>query len=170
MTSGGGWVSIAGKIAKTAAAIGGGFIAGGPIGAVAAAGSAAGLAGEAMSLIEDKIKYDAMPDAVQGTANSSILMGINQKKFIIYHRRITEQYARVIDDYFTAYGYRVNIVKTPSMANRPAFTFLQTYKSSVAGSLPASAARKIEEILDHGCRFWRDISQIGDLTVSNAPT
>ena len=170
MTSGGGWVSIAGKIAKTAAAIGGGFIAGGPIGAVAAAGSAAGLAGEAMSLIEDKIKYDAMPDAVQGTANSSILMGINQKKFIIYHRRITEQYARVIDDYFTAYGYRVNIVKTPSMANRPKFTFLQTYKSSVAGALPASAARKIEQILDTGCRFWRNISEIGDLTLNNAPS
>ena len=165
MTSGGGWVSIAGKIAKDVAH---GIVKGGAVGGLV--GGLGGLASEAAGLLEDKIKYDAMPDAVQGTANSSILMGINQKKFVIYHRRITEQYARVIDDYFTAFGYRVNIVKTPNLANRPEFTFVQTYKSSVAGSLPASAARKIETILDNGCRFWRTLSHIGDLTVNNAPT
>ena len=165
MTSGGGWVSVAGRIVKDVAR---GASKTGVMGAVA--GGLGGLAGEAAGLLEDYIKYNAMPDAVQGTANSSILLGINQKKFIIYHRRITEQYARVIDDYFTAFGYRVNIVKTPNLANRPEFTFVQTYKSSVAGSLPASAARKIETILDNGCRFWKTLSHIGDLTVNNAPT
>lgn len=172
MTSGGGWVSIAGKVAKTiGAAVGAGSVAGGPVGAgIAAGGAIAGLAGEALSLIEEKIKYDAMPDAVQGTANSSILMGINAKKFVIYHRHITGEYARIIDDYFTAFGYRVNVVKTPSMANRPKFTYVQTYKCGVNGSLPASAARKIESIFDHGCRFWRNLSEIGDLTLNNAPT
>ena len=160
MTSGGGWVSVAGKIGKT-------------IGMSAAtgniAGGVAGVAGEVLNLLQDKIRYDAMPDSVQGTANSSILMGINQKKFVIYHRRITAEYARAIDDYFTAFGYRVNQVKVPSLANRPAFTYVQTYKCCVTGPIPAAAARKIESILDHGCRFFRAIANIGNLTIANQP-
>lgn len=170
MTSGGGWVSVAGKVAKTAAAIGAGALTGGPVGALAASGGVMSLASEALNLIQDNIKYDAMPDAVQGTANSSILLGINDKRFVIYHRQITPEYAKVIDDYFTAFGYRVNVVKTPSMANRPKFTYVQTYKCSIAGSLPAQAARNIERIFDTGCRFWRNLSEIGDLTLNNAPT
>lgn len=171
MTSGGGWVSIAGKVGKAAASIAGGALVGGVAGgAVAAAGSAAGLAGEALNLLEQKIKYDAMPDSVQGTANSSIMMGINNKKFVIFHREITPEYARTIDDYFTAFGYRVNQVKVPSLANRPVFTYVQTFKSLVSGQLPAESARKIESILDGGCRFWRNIADIGDLTLNNAPT
>lgn len=171
MTSGGGWVSIAGKVGKAAATVASGALMGGAAGgAVAAVGGIGSLAGEALSLLEQKIKYDAMPDAVQGTANSSIMMGINNKKFIIFHREITPEYARIIDDYFTAFGYRVNVVKTPSMANRPKFTYVQTFKCSIQGAIPASAARKIESIFDSGCRFWRSLNEIGDLTLNNAPT
>ena len=165
MTSGGGWVSVAGKVSS---AIASGAAAGGLLGA--AIGGAGSLAGEALNLIQEKIKYDALPDAVQGTANSSILMGINDKKFVIFHRRITEEYARVIDDYFTAFGYRVNVVKTPSMNNRPKFTYVQTFKCSVAGSIPASSARTIEKIFDKGCRFFKNLSEVGDLTLNNTPT
>ena len=165
MTSGGGWVSVAGKVGS---AIASGAAAGGLLGA--AIGGAGSLAGEALNLIQEKIKYDALPDAVQGTANSSILMGINDKKFVIFHRRITEEYARIIDDYFTAFGYRVNVVKTPSMNNRPKFTYVQTYKCSVAGAIPASSARTIEKIFDKGCRFFKSLSEVGDLTLNNAPT
>ena len=173
MTSGGGWISVAGKIAKTA--IGGataGLAAGGPLGAAvgAAGGIATSAAGEALGIIEQAVKYDSMPDAVQGTANSNILMGINDKKFVIYHRRITGDYAKTIDDFFTAYGYKVNKVKTPNLANRPRFTFVQTHKSAVYGPIPASAARNIENILDRGCRFWRNIADIGNLSLSNTPS
>lgn len=169
MTSGGGWVSVAGKVAKSVFNIAAGALSGSS-GAAMAVSELGSLAGEALNLLENKIHFDSLPDAVQGTANSCIMMGINNKKFIIFHRQITPDYARTIDDYFTAFGYRVNQVKAPSMANRPCFTFLQTYKSSVTGSLPASAARKIESILDRGCRFWRNIADIGDLTLNNAPT
>lgn len=171
MTSGGGWISVVGKIAKTA--IGGataGLAAGGPLGAAvgAAGGIATSAAGEALGIIEQAVKYDAMPDAVQGTANSNILMGINDKKFVIYHRRITGDYAKTIDDFFTAYGYKVNKVKTPSLANRPRFTYVQTHKSAVFGPIPASAARRIENILDRGCRFFRNIADLGNLSLDNS--
>lgn len=173
MTSGGGWISVLGKIAKTtlggaAAGLATGGVIGGAIGA--AGGLVTSSAGEALGIIQDAVKYEALPDAVQGSANSNILMGINDKKFVIYHRRITGDYAKTIDDYFTAYGYRVNKVKTPNLANRPKFTYVQTYKSAVYGSIPASAARHIEQILDRGCRFFRNISEVGNLSLTNTPT
>ena len=174
MTSGGGWVSIAGKVAAAAAGGAAGLAVGGPVGALLGGGAAAGAAGsavnEAVNFLSNALKYDAMPDAVQGTANSSVLMGINDKKFVIYHRRITGDYAKTIDDFFTAYGYKVNKVKTPNLANRPKFTYVQTHKSAVYGPIPASAARHIEQILDRGCRFFRNISEVGNLSLTNTPT
>lgn len=166
MTSGGGWISVLGSIAGT--------VAGGV--AAAATGNVASLANSGLSLVEkatsllaDRQHYKAMPDAVQGTANSNILMGINNKDFRIYHRTIMEDYAKEIDDYFTAYGYRVNKVKTPNLANRPYYTFVQTSGAIVRGSLPAVAARNIENILNRGCRFWRSIAGVGNYNVNNAP-
>ena len=190
MTTGGGWISVVGNIAKGAMngltpgfagsdAFGGspelwttGMAAsfGAPDPVTAVAGGVIAAADEALKILQDGVKYSAAPDAVKGTANSNILMGINDKKFVIYHRRITGDYAKAIDDYFTAYGYKVNKVKTPSLANRRRWTYLQTHKCSVDGPIPASAAKNIETILDRGCRFWRNISEIGDLTLDNSPS
>lgn len=172
MTTGGGWVSVLGNIAKTA--IGGasaGMATGGPIGAAAGGigGAAASFAGEALNIMQDSIEFSSLPNAVKGSANSNILMGINNKKFVIYHRRITGEYAKSIDDYFTAYGYRVNKVKTPSMYNRQRFTYVQTYNCNVVGPIPASAARTIENIFNKGCRFFVNIADVGNLSLQNNP-
>lgn len=181
MNSGGGWISVIGSVAKDVATMAGGVAmgalsaaSGNPFGVVAAGGAIASGArsmGETVTeLLADKKRYEAMPDAVQGTANSFILMGINNKKFIIYHRQITAEYAKEIDEFFDMYGYRVNRVKVPSLDNRPHWTYVETRGAIVKGSIPASAARTIEGILNRGCRFWKSFSEIGDMSLNNRPT
>ena len=166
MTSGGGWISALGSIASDVAGGVGSALTGNAAGV---AGSAVSLVNKATQLLADKTKYKAMPSAVQGTANSNILLGMNNKDFRLLHRTITREYAKEIDDYFSAYGYRVNVVKTPSLANRPYWTFVQTSGAIVRGSLPAVAARNIENILNNGCRFWRSIGNLGNMSLDNSP-
>ena len=166
MTSGGGWVSVVGSIASAVGGAALSALTGNPL---SLASTGMSLVDKASSLLADRMHYKAMPDAVQGTANSNILMGINNKDFRIYHRTITADYAREIDDYFSAYGYRVNVVKTPSLDNRPYWTFVQTSGAIVRGSLPASAARNIENILNRGCRFWKSIAKLGNMSLDNSP-
>lgn len=172
MTSGGGWVSELGQLASSVggAALGAaaGAISGNPLTVAGSVARGVGsVASQALDLIAQNIKYSAMPQAVRGTAQSSLMMGINNKQFKIYHRCITADYARTIDDYFTAYGYQVNQVKTPIMANRPEFTYVETMGCQVNGAIPASAAAKIADIFNHGCRFWRNYYNIGNLQIAN---
>ena len=194
MTSGGGYTRIAGKIVGQAidTAISAGVGAVGAMNAKRMApalnhkrrqvinsneiasdvGEGLGLAGSmvttAINLLADKQYYQAIPDAVLGSANSCLMMGINHKFFNIFHKSITPEYAKVIDEFFTMYGYRVNRVKTPAMYNRTRFTYVKTSGCNVHGTMPASDARVIEEMFDRGTRFWvSTVSNIGDYSNGN---
>ena len=166
MTSGGGQYQVLGKIAQTAIGAAANVASGNYVGA--AAGALSGGVGIATQLLADKTKYTSMPDAVLGTANSDMMMAINQKCFRILHKSITADYAKIIDNFFNAYGYRVNKVDKPSMRNRPAFTYVKTSGCLVTGSLPAQAAKTIADRFDKGLRFWNgSAANIGDLNMSN---
>lgn len=166
MTSGGGSYGVVGKIAKTVIGAGAAAATGNFLGA--AIGAVTSGVDIATSLLADKAKYETMPDSVVGNANSVLTMAINQKKFTIIHRSITAEYAKVIDEFFNAYGYRVNRVAVPSMQNRPNFTYVKTSGCLVKGSLPAQAAKAIADRFDRGIRFWNGtVANIGNLNMAN---
>ena len=156
-----GWVGILGSIAQ----LGVGLATGGM--GLATAGVSG--ANTALGLLQEGLKYASMPPSIQGTANTQIMEAAGLHNFTLYHKTITAEYAKMIDDYFTAYGYRVNAIKTPSLANRPAFTYVQTSGANVHGDLPASDGAEIESILNNGCRFWRSFANIGNLHIDNSP-
>lgn len=83
---------------------------------------------------------------------------------------ITEEYARAIDQYFTQYGYRVNRLGTPSLNNRPHYTYVKTIGCKVKGLIPADAGKQITEIFDRGITFWVNASEVGNYNVDNSPT
>lgn len=181
LSSGGGWISIASSIANRIANYGS-RAAGQVLSAdedsidEAGLGMASGLVGAASGIITDTLKvlqdniyYDSLPPIVKGQSNANISSSIGKKQFIGTYKTITSERARSIDRYFTMYGYKVNMVKTPSCNNRPHFTYVKTVGCIVHGNLPASAAAEIERIFDNGVRFWMTPSEIGDYTVNNAP-
>ena len=83
--------------------------------------------------------------------------------------RITEQAARVIDDYFTQYGYKVNRLGTPSFNNRPHYTYVKTIGCKVKGFCPSDAATTICRVFDRGITFWITPSEVGNYTLDNSP-
>lgn len=79
------------------------------------------------------------------------------------------EYAKLIDDYFTAYGYAQNKLMTPDPAVRPVWTYIQTRGVLLLGNIPADDKATISGIFDNGIRFWRDPSKVGDYSANNAP-
>ena len=82
---------------------------------------------------------------------------------------ITAEYAKRIDDYFTAFGYGVGRLKEPSRHNRSRFTYVKTVGANVHGNLPVDAADAIASYYNNGIRFWADHSGIGTYTEANEP-
>lgn len=82
---------------------------------------------------------------------------------------IRKEYAKIIDDYFTMYGYACHEVKVPSHYSRKSFNYIKTVGCSIAGSAPASALRAIQNIYNNGITFWHtSLDNIGNYSLDNS--
>lgn len=82
---------------------------------------------------------------------------------------VKAEYARLIDDFFTAYGYAQNKLMVPPIANRPGWTYVQTRGAVLLGNMPADDKVDIAAIFDNGIRFWMNPANVGDYSGNNAP-
>ena len=88
--------------------------------------------------------------------------------FLFYHRHITAQFARIIDEYFDMYGYALHRVAIPNVQARKRWTYVKTIGCAVVGTMPADDMRKIQQIFDNGVRFWRNPSEVGNYSLDNS--
>ena len=80
---------------------------------------------------------------------------------------VSYDYAKMIDDFFTRYGYAQNRIMNPPVHVRSKFTYVKTKGCKINGSMPAEAEKKIEDIFDRGVTFWNGISGVGDFSGTN---
>lgn len=118
--------------------------------------------------IDNLIRPEA-GSTVRGSGNSDIPFQADGKKFTFHKMCINSQNARMIDDYFTLYGYAIKNLGTPNMNARPHWTYVKTVGCNVDGSLPASDKATIENIFDKGTRFWHSLTEMGNYSLDNSP-
>ena len=133
-----------------------------------------GYALAAISLVTNAlggvISSSFAPDSVKGQAKTNVFSQImpNDKAGPILSRvGIKEEYAKIIDEFFTRYGYKVNRLKKPNVTGRTYFNYVKTIGSCVTGDCPTFTQRKLEEVLDRGVTFWHT-SDIGNFNVANS--
>ena len=67
-----------------------------------------------------------IPDQARGNTNSGdINYTLDRNNFSFYKVSIKREYAKIIDDYFSRQGYKVNTIKTPNFTGRPYWNFIQ---------------------------------------------
>lgn len=89
------------------------------------------------------------------------------KGFWFFHRTIRYEYAKIIDDYFSRFGYACHQIKVPNIHARTEWTYTKTVGCQVHGNLPADAIVAIQAIFDRGITFWADPSNFGNYSISN---
>lgn len=153
-----------------------GFVSGGAAGAVSGFVSNAGGGVIQRAVAEANQAFHtaaAMPNQARGSFSPMSQLAIGVLDFWFMHKCIRPEYARIIDEYFTRYGYACHRVKVPNRTARPKFNYIKTIgcqvDSATGSGLPADDKREIERIYDKGITFWRDTAVVGDYTVNNAP-
>lgn len=109
------------------------------------------------------------PNRAQGGGAKSTLRtaaGFNTFSFFI--RRIKENAARTIDDYFTMYGYQTNRVKVPNISSRNYFNYVQTIDVNIIGGIPSDDLSTLKSIFDKGVTLWKSNCTVGDYSVNNS--
>lgn len=108
------------------------------------------------------------PGTVHGSASSDLLMGTDYGRRIMgFCKHITYQYARIVDEYFSMYGYAVKRVKQPARNNRPSWNYVKTRGCTIQGYLPSSDMVAICAIYDKGVTFWNKAVNVGDYSANN---
>ena len=114
-----------------------------------------------------KESHDLIPPSSRGSisGNASVAMySTNYVNFFVMS--ITAQMARCIDDYFTAFGYATNRIKTPNINNRPSWNFVKTNGASFSGSIMLDDMRKLQAIFDRGVTIWHT-NDVGNYNLDN---
>jgi hypothetical protein len=120
------------------------------------------------NLVENAIT-PASPSQSKGQQSCDVLAGQGVKTYVVRKKSITKNYAMMIDNYFTMYGYAIKQVLTPNMNARENYTYVKTLGCCLGGQVPAEDARVIQSIFDNGCRFWKKHTNIGNYSISNEP-
>lgn len=151
----------AGLVGATAsAAMAGSSVAGNAPVANAALGAA--------NLVSQVYQHSVMPHQAKGGSGSQTLAAIGVLDFAFMHKHIQPQFASIIDDYFTMYGYATHRVKVPNRNVRPHWTYTKTVGCVIEGSVPCDDVRRICNIYNNGITFWKNGNEIGNYNLNNS--
>lgn len=144
------------------------------IGTTAGAGAlaGAGLIANGLNTVVGQLAANAdiasLPPQAGGATSSDINFVNKIKAFNFYNVQVTEEFARIIDDYFSCYGYATHRIKVPNRVIRPHWNYVKTANVSLTGSIPANDMAKLRQIYDAGVTFWRNGSEVGQYNLDNS--
>ena len=135
-------------------------------------GDILGASGNVLNTIGQSIGniYQAsmIPNTAKGNANAgdiSFIQNLNRFKYL--HMRPKKEYLKVVDDYFTMFGYKCNQVKIPNKNHRQRWWYTKTINANIDGNIPQEDILKIKDCYNNGITFWRNASEIENYTLSN---
>ena len=137
-------------------------------GAVAGAGMlTSGVLGVS-STLGQVYQHEMIPNSAKGNINGGdIATAYKMNLFYFYKMSIKKEYAKIIDNYFDMFGYKVNDVKVPNKAHRSRYWYTKTIDINIDGSIPQDDMQKIKNVYNNGITFWRNASEIQNYSLSN---
>lgn len=168
--------SIVNAIGTSAIGIASAFVSGGTT-AMSVAGNLSGVYNMATSLIEQRYEATLQPPGLVGQMGTSdIKLGKLMFGYTFLGMSIDYEHARVIDNYFTRYGYKIaRLVSLNGKRNiRPYFTFIKTVECNISINNSANMTQEdekaIEAIYNRGIRYWNTPAKYKDYSVNNSVT
>lgn len=126
--------------------------------------SASSLVGNTVASVYE---HAIMPRQAHGSTGATTMAAIGLLDFAFMQKHIRAEFAKIIDDYFTMYGYATHRVKVPNRSARPHWNYTKTVGCVITGSIPSDDARKICAIYDNGITFWKSGDEVGDYSLDN---
>ena len=109
------------------------------------------------------------PATATGISGVGLAFQNGKPDFTISVKTVDQYHARMIDDYYTMFGYPVRRITTPMLKARTKFTYVKTLGCILTGSVPEGAKSYIENMFDQGVRLWYSTADIGNFNVVNDP-
>lgn len=107
------------------------------------------------------------PPQQKGIQQSSVQLVAGILNFTFYYKYLRPEYATIVDDYFSMFGYACHKVKVPDISSRISWNYVKTIGCVINGTMPADEMKRLKDIYNKGVRFWHYGKTIGDYTQNN---
>lgn len=84
-----------------------------------------------------------------------------------YQMSVRPEMARIIDQYFSAYGYKVNSIKLPNITGRRNWNYVKTQGCYIEADIPQADLEEIKQLFDRGITFWHNPATFADYSQNN---
>lgn len=142
-----------------------GGVVGGALGLMSGAISVGGAIGNALA---EQHRASTTPPQSKGDTNSADLTyAFKRCSISCYFMSVRKEVARVIDGYFSMYGYKVSIVKVPNITGRQNWNYVKTIGCNLTGDIPQDALSEVRAMFDRGITIWHNPSTFRDYSQPN---
>lgn len=119
--------------------------------------------------LQQEYEAELVPNEARGNVNSGdVNFSAGRSVFTAYDMCIKPEYARIIDDYFDMYGYKVNRVKVPNLKSRKNWNYIKTIGCNITGNFPQDDITALQELFNNGLTIWHNASTMYDYSQSNS--
>lgn len=110
------------------------------------------------------------PDKDFGTSGNSLLLRNGMFGYNFYVMGIYGQNAKIIDDYLTRFGYRVNCIKVPELHSRKRWNYVKCKECEFSAKnnkgVPTGTLQRLQDMFNAGITLWH-INDVGNFTGDN---
>lgn len=162
-------VNLVASIALTAGGVATAIATGGatlPI----VAGAITSVAGTVAGTIGQFNQASLMPNIAGGQATGDVIWACNRNKFTFREMRAKTEYLKIIDDYFTRFGYAIKSLETPNITGRKYWNYVEIGASEEIGygEVPSKYMDTINNACRKGVTIWHNHTNVGNYSLDNS--
>jgi hypothetical protein len=161
-------VNMAVSLGLTAGAIAGTIATGGAT-APMLAGAVMSVAGNIGNKIGQFYQASLLPNISGGQANGDVIWACNRNMFSFRQMRVKTEYLKIIDNYFTRFGYAIKSLELPNLTGRSYWNYLEIGSSEEIGygEVPAKYMDTINNACRRGVTIWHNHENVGNYSLDN---
>lgn len=127
------------------------------------------VAGNIGSTIGQFYQASLLPNINGGQANGDVIWACNRNMFSFRQMRVKTEYLKIIDNYFTRFGYAIKSLELPNITGRTYWNYVEIGSSEEIGygEVPAKYMNTINNACRHGVTIWHNHGNVGNYSLDN---
>lgn len=108
------------------------------------------------------------PNISQLSNNGDVLWAGGSFGFVYNYMGIKGEYLKMIDEYFTMFGYKTNELKVPNITGRSNWNYVETRNCNILGNIPSMDLETIKQMFNSGITLWHTTEYFLDYSRTNS--
>lgn len=119
-------------------------------------------------VMQEKHEAELVPAQAMGNTNcADLTYAMGRCGFVFQRMSCRSEYAKVLDNFFSMFGYKINRMKIPNITGRQNWNYVKTVGCNIIANIPQQDLQEIKDMFDNGVTLWHNAATFQDYSQSN---